>query len=281
MLDVRGDSVDYSNLKVYSKESQGQWTRGMRHDFVFNETRILHNPNWLCMPSIVMVAGKGPRLLCCRHHNIQSMGNYLHVPRNPTGVVNIEASNQFLPAVPVVRMLRLTKAYQYCNSYAMSRLVGRYNDLDSTYVSGQGRYDLTPTDLSCRQDALSIIGRMEVREHIEQLTEEGKIPKWFAKAKLEDMESRYRSSFEELKKTYSSGATYVALEDALEIERIQKEGDLLSLEFRDAENHLVRENCVHNWPVPLPLVHPVGDFYGMKAVGSPRFNCTGVDSRLS
>ncbi len=36
-----------------------------------------------------------------------------------------------------------------------------------------------------------------------------------------------------------------------------------------------------NWPVPLPLVHPVGDFYGMKPVGLPRFNCTGVDSRLS
>jgi hypothetical protein len=52
--------LDYSNLKVYSKESQGQWTRGTRHDFVFNETRILHTPNWLCMPSIVMVAGKGP-----------------------------------------------------------------------------------------------------------------------------------------------------------------------------------------------------------------------------
>jgi hypothetical protein len=75
----------------------------MRHDFVFNETRILHNLNWLCMPSIVMVAGKGPRLLCCRHHNIQSTGNYLHVPRNPTRVVNIEASNQFSPAVPVVK----------------------------------------------------------------------------------------------------------------------------------------------------------------------------------
>jgi hypothetical protein len=122
---------------------------------------------------------------------------------------------------------------------------------------------------------------MEVREHIEQLTEEGKIPKWFAKAKLEDMESRYRSSFEELKKTYSSRATYVALEDVLEIERIQKEGDLRSLEFRDAENRLVKECCVPNWPVPLPLVHHVGAFYGMKPVGLPRFNCTGVDSRLS
>jgi hypothetical protein len=30
---------------------------------------------------------------------------------------------------------------------------------------------------------------MDLREHIEQLTEEGKIPKWFTKAKLEDMES--------------------------------------------------------------------------------------------
>jgi hypothetical protein len=97
------------------------------------------------------------------------------------------------------------------------------------------------------------------------------------------MECRYRSSFEELKKTCSSGATYVALEDALEhiMEPIQKEGDFRSLEFRDSENHFVRENCVPNWPVPLPFVHPVGYFYGMKPVGLPRFNCTGVDSRLS
>jgi hypothetical protein len=177
----------------------------MRNDFVFSETRILQNPDWLCMPSMVMVAGKVPRLLCCRHHDVQSKGNYLHVPRNPTGVVNIEASNQFSPGVPVVRMLRPKRAYQYCNSYAMIRLVGGYNGLDSTYVSDQGRYDLTPTDLSCRQDALSIIGRMEVRDHIEKLTEERKIPKWFTKAKLEDMESWYASSFEELTKTYSSG----------------------------------------------------------------------------
>jgi hypothetical protein len=98
---------------------------------------------------------------------------------------------------------------------------------------------------------------------------------------MEYMESRYRSSFEELKKTYSSGATYVALEDALEIERIQMEGDSRHCSFRDAENHLVRANCVPNWPVPLPLVHHVGDFYGMKPVGLPRYNCTGVDSRLS
>jgi hypothetical protein len=89
-------------MKVYSKESQGKWICGMRNDFVFTETSILNNPDWSCMPSIMMVAGKGPRLLCCRHHDVQSKGNYLHVPRNPAGVVNIEASNQFPPAVPVL-----------------------------------------------------------------------------------------------------------------------------------------------------------------------------------
>jgi hypothetical protein len=46
----------------------------------------------------------------------------------------MEVSNQFLRAVPVVRMLRPTKAYQYCTSYAMSRLVGGYNGIDSTYI---------------------------------------------------------------------------------------------------------------------------------------------------
>jgi hypothetical protein len=52
--------LDYTYMKVYSTKSQGQWTRGMRHDFVFIESRILHNPAWLCMPSIVIVAGKIP-----------------------------------------------------------------------------------------------------------------------------------------------------------------------------------------------------------------------------
>jgi hypothetical protein len=119
---------------------------------------------------------------------------------------------------------------------------------------------LSATDLSCWQD---FIGRMEVRDHIEKLTEAGKIPGWFRKEELEYTETWYRSAFEEVKKTYSSKASYVALQDALQMECIQKEGDLQSLEFRDVENHLVRENCVPNWPVPLPLVHPVGDSYGM------------------
>jgi hypothetical protein len=34
---------------------------------VFSEARILHYPDWLCLPPIMMVAGKGPRLLCSRH----------------------------------------------------------------------------------------------------------------------------------------------------------------------------------------------------------------------
>jgi hypothetical protein len=196
--------------------------------------------------------------------------------------VNIESSNQFSPAVPVVRMLRPKKAYQYCNFYGMSRLVdGGYDGFDTTYLSDQGKCDLSPADLSCRQDALLIIGRMEVRDHIEKLTKEGKIPKWFTQAKLEDTESWYGSPFEEPKKSYSSGATYVALEDALEIECIQKEGDLQSLEFRDAENQLFRENCVPNSPLPLPLVHPVDDCDGMRPHGLPCFSCVGVDSRLS
>jgi hypothetical protein len=71
-------------------------------------------------------------------------------------------------------MLRPTKAYQYRNFYVMSRLVGGYNGLDSTYISNQGRYDLSATDLSCPQDSLLIFGRsMEVRDHIEELTEKG------------------------------------------------------------------------------------------------------------
>jgi hypothetical protein len=110
-------------VKVYSKESQGQWTCGMRRDFVFSEMIILHNPDWLCMPSIMMVAGKGPWLLCCRHHKEKMTGDYIHNSRNPTGVVKIEASNQFLPTSPVVILLRPMKAYWYCNSYVMSRLV--------------------------------------------------------------------------------------------------------------------------------------------------------------
>jgi hypothetical protein len=105
--------------------------------------------------------------------------NYLHVLRNPNGVVSIEGSNQFSPAVPVVRMLRPTKADKYCNLYATSNIYGGYNGLDTTYVLDQGRFDLTPTDLSCRQDCLAIMGRKEVRDHIKQLAKDTVIPVWF------------------------------------------------------------------------------------------------------
>jgi hypothetical protein len=84
-----------------------------------------------------------------------------------------------------------------------------------------------------------------------------------------------------LKKSSSSGEIYVALEDALEIENMEREGDLRSLAFRDVENHLVRENYLPKWPIPSPLVHPVGDSHGMRRHGLPCFSCTGVDSRQS
>jgi hypothetical protein len=100
-------------------------------------------------------------------------------------------------------------------------------------------------------------------DHVDKLAKEGTIPKWFRDEKVDDSRSQYASSFKELKKSYGFGATLVTLEDSLKIECIQEEGDLWSSEFSNIEGHLVRENCVPNWPVPLTLVHPVDDYYEM------------------
>ena len=151
-------TLEQFSIKMYSQKSGEKWTRGMRKDYPWCEAVILHNNKWKCKSSVVIISGKGPRLLCCRFHSVRSVENYLHVPRNPTGSISIEGANQMSPAVPVVRMLRPTKAYRYCNSFALSRLVGNYNGIDSTYVSDQGRFDRNATDLTCRQDGLAVCG---------------------------------------------------------------------------------------------------------------------------
>jgi hypothetical protein len=49
---------------------------------------------------------------------------------------------------------------------------------------------------------------------------EGTISKWFRDDKLDDSRSRYGYLFKELRNSYGFGATFVMLEDTLEIERI-------------------------------------------------------------
>ncbi len=81
----------------------------------------------------------------------------------------------------------------------------------------------------------------------------------------------------------SISAMYVIMEVALEIEQIQKEGDLRSLEFKNREVKLVRENCIPSWPVvvPLPMVYPVNDFDGMRPERVPHSQCLGEDYGLA
>jgi hypothetical protein len=55
---------------------------------------------------------------------------------------------------------------------------------------------------------------------------------------LKDSGAWYKSCFEVLKEECSLGTTNVTLGCALEIERIQKEGDLRSLEFNNREANL-------------------------------------------
>lgn len=59
------------DVKVYSPGTLGSWTRGVRRDFLeSHQATISQNPEWRCLPLVIMVAGKGPRLLCCRNHDM-------------------------------------------------------------------------------------------------------------------------------------------------------------------------------------------------------------------
>ena len=95
--------------------------------------RILENPDWEVRPSIAFENG-APVVLTCRRHRYGCNGRYLHLPRNPRGVLPSIQSDQLTPAVVRPRTLKQLKVHEFLDSYQMREMQGQYNGVDTVQV---------------------------------------------------------------------------------------------------------------------------------------------------
>jgi hypothetical protein len=63
-------------IQTYSVNSERLCTRAWWRDLFFKGTYHLMNPEWACLPFVMFISGKGPRILTCRYHNKRSQSEY-------------------------------------------------------------------------------------------------------------------------------------------------------------------------------------------------------------
>ena len=262
--------------KVMSSKRERMFADCIRGDFFTSAHHILYNKKWLCSPSIAYVKEKGPVVLTCRFHDRTCKGKYIHVPYSPTGTLMTEASDQLAPAVLVPKTIHKAKAHEYTNAFQMNELSGHYDGLDSVTLADHGRYDTT-TFLSVERDALSIAARPDIASHVEGMADKQVIPRWFAEDKLYLAGSKYPSkALQEARVTYSSGSTYVTMEDAMKLEAMLKWDGGYVVSAQDGNEIQFKAS----WVKSTVFVHPP-DQYGASFPLLPRMSSLDmVDTRL-
>lgn len=120
--------------KTYSKESLFQCNRGFRRDLLGGQVNILDNPEWPCMPTLVMEEGV-PLVLCCRYHGTSHTMRYIHPPPNPSGSISFHDDNMFAPLVALPRTMVSFKSKHFTNSYTVNRAIGTYSGLDTVNLT--------------------------------------------------------------------------------------------------------------------------------------------------
>ena len=265
------------SIVMYSARSDTYWTRGIRKDFLLCQVRILNNPEWICQASIVMTVTLGPRLLCCRHHSSKITYEYVHACRNPFGCISFEESNQIGSIVPIPRIIRPMKRYQFCTSFQMNKIVGNYNGLDCMYLSDQGNFDKNVVPIVHGRNALTIRGRHDIRSHLRRLYRQRRFPKWMLEEMITDSFGLFgNEEFEKYKSGYCFGATMISVEDALQLDRATREKETREIFLNDR----VRIHYVPKWPSALISVHPAGCNYGALPPCLPVFSLGKRDTRV-
>jgi hypothetical protein len=268
-------------IRKYSPASSSKWVTGIRNDFLSSKARLLGNLNWSCSPSVMFVKGKGPRLLCCSEHKSTSVLEYIHAPCNPTGVISITGSNQLAPIVPIPRVIKPIRAYQYCTSYEVNKVVGNYNGLDSMYISDQGNFDKQPIEIVAERNALCLAGRSDMRDHIEFLAKEGRIPQWMRKELIDDANERFPDGAESQKHSYCTGATYISADDAFQLELVMKCQGTRTVIIHKEDEEEETVNYIPKWPSMIIRVHPAYSLYGARPAILNSMSCAKIDGRLA
>jgi hypothetical protein len=105
--------------QTYSVNSERLCTRAWRRDLFSKDTYHFMNPEWECLPSVMFISGKGPKILTCQYHNKCSRSEYIHMPTNPTRNISFESDNFVAPVMTVSRTMQSMKSeklYKFVSS---------------------------------------------------------------------------------------------------------------------------------------------------------------------
>gem|GEM_PF-6457593 len=244
---------------------------GTRPNFLWTESKILYNPDpsWRCMPTIVYKENLGPVFATCGKHSTKTKGLYIHPMRNPFGPIMSDTSDQYAPVVLHPRTVCSAKRREYSDSFHMVKMFGGYEGVDSMTLGNQGRYDKSDC-ISVRHDALALSCRSDLMAHIVHLGEEGSIPRDMINSKCQDTAILFPSENQlvTLQSVYQRDATYVPLEDALAIEKMQKQTSaarvtvMIQNDNPNAQEETREIHYIPSWPSYLLHVCPMIDLHG-------------------
>ena len=244
-----------------------------RKDYLLRPVPILHNPSWLCMPSICVTENQYPTVLCCRYHDTLSKQQMIHAPTNPTGAICGQEAGNLSPVVPVPRTIKRAKMSAYSASFQMAALSGNYQGLDTMYLKSDKGITSQNCSLSWKQDVLSYLGRSDVRSYTQRQYKRYWNLQGCTAASIHRDASTMFQQLQSIREEHLLGSTYVGLEDAVNLQH-SSNFDLPEIAYARDEDG-TEEMIRFNPPYPRFLVwnHPTNCKYGANPPIIPNFKC--------
>jgi hypothetical protein len=219
-----------------------------------------------------------PAVLCCRNHSKKSVGQMLHPPRNPTGIISMPEAGGLSPVTVVPRTIATAQASSYSASFHMARLQGSYYGLDTMYLSTSRELQSNCTNLAWEQDVLSFACRNDIKASVQSNPR--------AQSCLEQLEAYATDLYpymKELKHRCVSGATCIPLEQCVKLHTSGLTGVpetvIVHKQFGTITT-VETVQCQPTWCRQLIWAQPANSTYGCRPPMLSQFRISTCDTRL-
>ena len=195
--------------KVYS--SHDDYVRESLNDYEM----LLLNPKWRVLPSVSFDGGLGPHVMTCREHDDGDKKSYIHPPRLPHHIIPSHKGDQLCHAVIKPRLIKPMKASRYSNTYQMDEQRGSFQGIYTCTVTNFGDFSFCSRFLD-ESESRSIKNRPDINFQLDSLEKEG----YMAESTVDGLRKRAMEvcPSDDVLKMCLHGATYVELEDAMQMQ---------------------------------------------------------------
>ncbi len=257
---VNIDLINNINVLKYVQFARDDY---IRFDSTY-DSWLLNQDEWMVMPSVCYVDGKGMQFMVCKDHNKGSTSAYIHPLRQPNHILPCKFSDQICHAVIKPRTLTQMKAQKYSNTFQMQEQRGNFNGIDTCSVTQYRNFKLISVLLE-EYESRSIRGRPDINTLLNQFVKDELIPPQSAEV--------YRDTAKELTENLniekqSFGSTYVPASIAI---LMQQEINIVDVIWDCREDRV--EDHQHMKPQFPKFLYPIQkcDAYGAFPIIIPFF----------